>query len=528
MAQKQYDIVTVGAGHNTLTTAAYLATCGLSVLVLEKNSSPGGGAISRQATLPGYYHDIHATGLAHLQAHPIVAQDELGLLGKFGLKFVYPSVSFMTVFDDGTSIACFKDLDRTCAEFAKFSPRDAERYRQMVKFMESVMPLIGMAMTRPPPPFGAFVSLLEKLPVGQELMLAMMKSAYDVIVENFEHPKIQMHFLKWAGETLCGPEEKTTGVNMFFLIGGSHSHPPGAVVGGTQGLTDSMVRCIEHFGGEIRASSAVKRILNAGGDATSVELSDGEVIKARKAVVAGIHPHLLGSIVDGLDGGLVERARRTVNSSFANLMIHAAVRDKVNWIAGNLPDDTLTVNLIDFHGMDDFRKLFDTLKYGEFPTSFISAVSLHTNFDKARAPDGHHTLYCNTFSPFDLRDGGSARWDEVKESRADWVMEHLKRYCPNLGGENILARYVESPLDQARYSPSFQRGDIMGLGSYVYQSLGMRPTPELSQYRVPGANGLFLAGPFMHPGGGLTGGGRAVAMRVMEDLKIDYSRVIRS
>jgi hypothetical protein len=66
------------------------------------------------------------------------------------------------------------------------------------------------------------------------------------------------------------------------------------------------------------------------------------------------------------------------------------------------------------------------------------------------------------------------------------------------------------------------------LGSYIYQSLGMRPTAELSQYRVPGAKGLYLAGPFMHPGGGLTGGGRAVAMRVMEDLKVDYSKVIRS
>jgi phytoene dehydrogenase-like protein len=398
----------------------------------------------------------------------------------------------------------------------------------MVKFMESIMPMVGMAMTRPPAPFGGFISLLEKLPVGQELILAMMKSAYDVIVENFEHPKIQMHVLKWAGETLCGPEEKTTGINMFFLIGGSHSHPPGAVVGGTQGLTNAMIRCIEHFGGEIRLDSPVAKVINSGGEATAVELADGTIIQARRAIIAGIHPHLLGRTVDGLDPAMLDRARRTVNSSFANLMVHCALRDTVKWKVGDLPNDCLTVNLIDYEGMDSFRKVFDALKYGELPSSFISALSLHTNFDKARAPSGHHTLYCNTFSPFEIRDGGGSRWDDVKESRADWVMARLQRYCPNLAGGNVLARYVESPLDQARHSPSFQRGDIMGLGSYIYQSLGMRPTAELAQYRVPGAKGLYLAGPFMHPGGGLTGGGRAVAMRVMEDLRMDYSKVIRS
>lgn len=528
MANAHHDVIFVGAGHNTLTAAAYLASCGVSVLLLEKNAFAGGGAVSRQVTLPGFIHDTHATGVAHLQTHPIVSQDELGLLSRFGLKMAYPEASFMTVFDDGTSIACFKDLDRTCAEFAKFSPRDADRYREMVKLMEGVMPLIGMAMTRPPVSFGSFVGMLEKMPIGQELLLAMMKSAYDVIVENFEHPKIQIHFLKWAGETLCGPEEKTTGVNMFFLIGGSHSHPAGAVIGGTQELSNSLIRCIEHHGGEIRLNSPVRRVINSGGVARSVELEDGEVLEARKAVVAGIHPHLLGSSVEGLDPGLVARARATQTSTFANIMIHTALRDKIVWNVGEQPNKCLTVNLIDYSGMEGFRQLFDQLKYGVLPGEFIGAVTLNSNCDPSRAPDGHHTMYFNAFVPFNLKDGGAARWDEIKESRADWIMERLERYSSNLNGDNVMARYVESPLDQVRHSPSFQNGDIMGIASYIYQMLGMRPTPELSQYRVPGAEGLYLAGPFMHPGGGLTGGGRAVSIRIMEDLDVDYSKVIRS
>ena len=523
-----HDVIVVGAGHNTLTAAAYLAACGMGVLVLEKNPDAGGGALSRPLTLPGFVHDVHATGVAHLQGHPLVTHDELGLLGKFGLKFVYPESSFMTVFDDGDTIACFRDLDRTCGEIARFSPKDADRYRQMAGFMESVGPLIAMSMARPPVSFGNFVSFLEKLPAGQELILAMMKSAYDVIVENFEHPKVQMHFLKWAAETLCGPEEKTTGINMFFLIGASHSHPAGAVMGGTQNLCNAMVRCIEHHGGEIRTNCEVRRILNSGGEAKAVELPDGTVIRARKAVVAAIHPHLLGDLVEGLDAGLVARARGTVTSAFAEILVHGALREKARWKVGEQPNDCLTANVIEYAGMDEFRKVFDGMKYGELPRLFMGGVVLHTNYDSSRAPEGRHTLYCNVLVPFDLKDGGAAHWDQLKEARADWIMERLRNYCPNVTGDNLLARVVHSPLDMQRHSPSFQRGDIMGLGSYIYQSLGLRPTAELSQYRVPGAKGLYLSGPFMHPGGGLTGGGRAVAIRIMEDLGVEYSRVIRS
>ena len=230
MSQSTHDIVIVGAGHNNLAAAAYLARCGLGVLVLEKNAEAGGGAISRELTLPGFVHDVHATGVAHLQSHPILTNDELGLLSKYGLKFAYPKAFYCTLFDDGDSITTFTDLDRTCNDIARYSQKDAERYREMVKFMEAVGPMIAMSLGRPPVSFGSFVGFLEKTPFGNDLILAMMKSAYDVVVENFEHPKVRIHFLKWAAEAVCAPEEKTTGINMFFLIGGSHSHPAGAVV----------------------------------------------------------------------------------------------------------------------------------------------------------------------------------------------------------------------------------------------------------------------------------------------------------
>jgi phytoene dehydrogenase-like protein len=92
--------------------------------------------------------------------------------------------------------------------------------------------------------------------------------------------------------------------------------------------------------------------------------------------------------------------------------------------------------------------------------------------------------------------------------------------------DNILGGTIETPYDMHRWSPSFQNGDIMGIGQYIDQWSGRRPTPELAQYRVPGIKGLYLSGPFLHPGGTVTGGGRATAISVLGDLGVNYSKLI--
>lgn len=527
MQKSQFDVVIVGAGHNTLTAAAYLATSGLNVLVLEKNDVVGGGATSRQLTLPGFTHDVHATAVIHLQGLPLLKNDELKLFSKYGLKFVYPESSFMTVFDDEDTLSCYRDLDRTCAEIAKYSSKDAQAYRELVKFMDKFWPIVEMSMTRPPGSLGNFISLLEKVPGGNDLILIMLRSAYDLVKERFEHPKVQLHLLRFAGDTICPSEEKGTGVNLLFLIASAHSNPGGAVVGGTQGLSDAMVRCIEAHGGEVRVKSPVKRIINSGGTAKSVELADGSVIAAKKAVVAAIHPHDLGTMVGGLDPDLVLRASRTDLSPYGASLINCAIDEPLQWRVGEKPNTCLNINLVDYTNMNDFRGIFDSLRYGRLPTRFTAQMSLHSNYDSTRAPPGKHTMYMSHWAPLTLEEG-TGNWDEIKERFADWQMERAARYFKNLNSRTILARHVSSPADMARHTPSMRRGDIVGISSNIYQFFGMRPTFELSQYCVPGAEGLYLAGPFMHPGGGLAGGGRATAIRLMEDIGVDYSKVIRS
>jgi phytoene dehydrogenase-like protein len=188
----------------------------------------------------------------------------------------------------------------------------------------------------------------------------------------------------------------------------------------------------------------------------------------------------------------------------------------------------MSINLIDDASLEAFEDSFIELKRGRLPSYFTVYANVHTNHDPSRAPAGKHTLNVWKWAPFELDQVGSAGWDNVKEVVADGIVTNLRRYIRNLTGSNILARHVASPLDHLRHTPSFQSGDVVGLDMSSGQLFGMRPTPELSQYNVPGAAGLYLCGPFMHPGGGLMGGGRPVAIRIMEQLKVNYDKVIRS
>lgn len=522
------DILVVGAGHNTLTAAAYLARCGLSVLVLERNAQAGGGAISRQVTRPNYIHDIHATNVNLLQRHPILAKDELGLKSRFGLKFAFPEIGYMTIFDDGSSISCYVDLDKACAEIARYSEKDALSYRKLIGLVQSMGPIIGLAMSKPPASLGSVISMLERVPGGDEFIHAMLNSGYDVISQNFEHPKVQLHFLRWGGEMSISPFQKTSGLGMLQLIGGAHSAPGGVAIGGTQALTDALIASIKADGGEIRVSSPVARIVNAGGQARTVELADGQRITAKKAVLAGIHPHLLGEMISDLNPDMVRKAKNTLVSDYAGISIHAALNQRPEWICGEEPHRCMAINLIEGAQLEEFQRGFDDLRDGTMSKHFNAYCNVHSNHDPSRAPAGGHTFYGFKWAPYALKDGGPERWDEVKEAYADEILAKMKLFAPNLGSNSILARYVESPLDHARHTPSFQQGDLVGIAMFASQMFGRRPTVELSQYRVPGADGLYLAGPFMHPGGGLAGGGRPVATRIMEDFKVDYSKVIMS
>jgi hypothetical protein len=132
-----------------------------------------------------------------------------------------------------------------------------------------------------------------------------------------------------------------------------------------------------------------------------------------------------------------------------------------------------------------------------------------------------------TFAPYKLEAGGAARWDEIAQSMGDRSLAAYQRFVKNLTSDNIIRRTVVTPLDHSRNLPnSMVGGDVHGVAPYFYQTGGHRPTPDLAQYVVPGVDRLYLVGPFQHPGGGVYGAGRGTAMRMFEDLGMDFARSI--
>ena len=523
----RYDIVCIGAGHNGLTAAAYMAKAGKKVLVLERKPHFGGGVSTRELTLPGYWHDEHSNVHIMIQGNPMLRADELGLLSKFGLEYHYSALPHASVFEDGRVVLSYKDLDRTCEGIAAFSPHDAEAYRRFAQKSMEVLPMFMSGLYAPPFPMGPFVAMMDQSDEGRFLLDIMSRSALDVVNRYFESDLLKIHIVRLVTENLQMPDELGTGMGAFLMPGIIHAFGVSQPVGGSGRLSEALVRCIEHYGGEVRCNAEVRKVITSGGRARGVELLDGEQLMAKDAVIGALHPHVLGNFVDGVPEPVLERARNVTPSTFSILLTHMALREKARFRAGDHFNDAVMIELLHSAKLADMLEDYDHLRRGRVPPRRLCAGGDGAWNDPTRAPPGAGIFYGVTFAPYHLADGGPSRWDEVKEQVADESLAYYRRFYANLTDDNILARVIRSPLDHERDSPaSFVKGDIHGCAPFMYQSVGHRPTPDLGSYTVPGVEGLYLVGPFMHPGGGVFGAGRGTAIRLMDDLGIDYDKVM--
>ncbi len=334
MASDVYDFVVIGSGHNALTTAAYLAKGGHKILILERNDWYGGGVVTKELFAPGFKFDLHSSLHVNIQANPLILNDELGLLSTYGLKYLYPDAVYSTIFDDHTSLITYKDVDRTCQSIARISPRDAEAYRRFAAMSMKIVPLVTQSLFVPAPPQGQFFALLDQSVEGQEIFRALMMSKLEICREWFESDKLIIHLLKFAAETLTAPDDKGTGFILYTMPGMVHTYPIGVPVGGSGALVDALIRCLKAHGAELQDRTEVAKVVVEQGRAVGVRLTDGRTIRAKNGVVGQIHPWLLGDMVDGLDAGLVSRAKRTQTGAFAIMPQHIALQEPPQYRAG--------------------------------------------------------------------------------------------------------------------------------------------------------------------------------------------------
>jgi phytoene dehydrogenase-like protein len=516
-----YDIVTIGSGHNGLVASAYLAAAGKKVAVLERNDWFGGGVVTRELTQPGFLHDQHSMAHIFIQANPLLKNDELGLKSKYGLEYVFPELPMMSVFEDGSTLGLYRDRERTCAELAKFSPADSQAYRWLAGKAASYLPMVTASLYTAPAPLGATYAMMDQSREGRELWRYMQMSSHDLLCEVFEHEKVRMHFARVAGENLVSPDEKSTGMGVFVFVGFLEAYGIGVPVGGSGRLTTTLIESIRDNAGTVFSGTDAAQIMVANGRAAGVRCTDGREFMARDGVIAALHPHDLGRMVEGVAPEVVADARATQISELGCITVHAALNEPLRFRAG----DHVRAVMIELlpNSYDTVRKSFDNLRYGEFSKYPLVGLGSLTMFDSSRAPAGKATMHAWDYVPYRPANGES--WDDGKDKYVARMLEHMGGFIENLDDNNIIAYHSDSPVDMERTSSSFRRGDLHGIAATTYQYGAHRPTPDLGQNVVPGCDRLYLVGPFQHPGGGVFGAGRAAAIRACDDLKIDFESI---
>jgi len=522
-ASDRFDIVVAGAGHNSLITAAYLAKAGYRCVILEGRPKIGGGVKTAELTLKGFNDDCCSTAHVFIQDNPLIKNNELNLR-EYGLEYIDPDPIFHIPFPDGTYLTQWRDLDRTCAEFAKFSKKDAAAYRKMLAELDSVRPiLLGASFT----PIGFAKPLNDQLaavPHGKLWQRRLAMSAWDIIQDTFEDDHCRTFMLYMSHLAAEPPDAPVTGRLAYGAPRQQHSGRP-LPKGGSGALTQALGQFIEAHGGVILVNKWVHSLIIENGKCVGVECSDGSSYRASKAVVSTIHiKHLVDmapkelwgeDFVFGVATWQAENAMFVTHYATSEPPIYKVDRGTLSPVeSGILASPYRALRF----GYDDARGAVNL----EQPPLQIICCSVA---DATRAPAGMHTLKVLGWQPYQLKEGPE-HWDKIKYDVSDANLRYLRRFAPNLTDDKILARFLESPLDLERMNPHFWHGSAHAGAQNAAQSGAMRPMLGWAQHRMP-IPGLYQTGATTHPGGSVTGGpGRNAATVMLKDFGTSIEEVV--
>jgi phytoene dehydrogenase-like protein len=521
-----HDAVVIGAGHNGLVAAAYLAKAGRRVLVLERRDDIG-GILGEHELEPG----VKAPAVVHTVGRLRSAVVEDLSLWAHGLRLIRPSVRAFAPQPDGGSVTLWADPARTADELRHRSTRDAAAYPEFDRRVRSIASFLAHLNAATPPDLASpslsdaltalrFGRLFRRLgpKAGREALRVLPMPVADLVGERFERDEL-CAALATRGVlfTAMGPWTAGTAAVLLNDSAGNDGGAAGQTVfaaGGPAALAEALSRSARALGAEIRTGAEVASVTtDDDGRATGVTLASGEAVPARVVVSSADPKRTLLGLVDPevLGPTLVWRVRnlRTpgctakVNLSLSGLPRFAGVDD----------DERLRGRIVVAPSIDHLERGADAAKYRRVSDEPYLEAVIPSLFDPTLAPEGRHVMSVLVqWAPHRL-DGD---WEKERDGLGDLVLKTLEGYAPGLSGL-VTARQVLTPLDLER-DYGLTGGHLLHGEPGLDQFFAWRPLLGFARYRMP-VERLYLCGSGAHPGGGITGApGANAAREILADL----------
>ncbi|MBX7482415.1 phytoene desaturase family protein [Qipengyuania qiaonensis] len=509
----RYDAVIIGAGHNGLVCAFYLAQAGLKVRIVERRDIVGGAAVTEEFH-PGFRNSVASYTVSLLQ--PKVIRDMR--LHEHGYRVIERPISNFLPQEDGGYLKLGGGLERTQAEFRKFSDRDAEVLPAYYDALEGVAEVLrGLALKSPPNAGDGLRTLLAGASQGwgisrlgleakRNILDLFTKSATSFLGQWFESEAVKAAFgFDAVVGNYASPDTPGSAYVLLHHVFGEVNGKKGAwghVIGGMGTITQIMADVCRKCGVEISLGYPVEKVMVDGDTVAGVLLESGEEVAAKR-VIANVGPRLLyGKMLDEVHQPANFRRRmRGFKAGGGTFRMNVALVELPRFTALPEPGEHHQSGIVIAPTLDYMDKAFLDAKAHGWSRKPIVEMLIPSTVDDSLAPPGRHvaSLFCQQFAP-ELPD--SRDWDDEEDKAANTIIDTVEAHAPGFSA-SILGRQVLSPKGLYR-TFGLAGGDIMHGQMSLDQLWSARPVLGHGAYRGP-VKGLYMCGAGTHPGGGVTG-----------------------